>query len=638
MSERIRVLLHVDSLVPGGLERKVTSLALGLDRRQFEPIVAWSWQYGIFGDQLQAAGIQVVEIVPVAARCAGVGKATAQIRQLAPDIYHTFSCRQNASDTLVARRARVPIIISARDNMRHWAPRSPARNWEFDRNSRTQYVTPCCEAVAELCRKVEGVNSRRVVVIHNGVELPRISQSPSIRDTLDLPPNPFVIGYAARYQKLKAHENLLRALRKIVDRRPDVHLLCCGADDEGRRAQLEELVVRLSLQNNVTLLGVQHDMDRFYRGLDLYVHASSSEAFSMAILEAMSHRLPVVATRVGGTAESVLDGETGLLVPPSDPRALCDAVLRLRDETDLRVSMGLAGRDRVARHFTVEHMVAGYEALYRRATSPRVPPLPPDAPAFTGGPEARDLPDTTIFITTIGDEVNFADCIAHLQAQTVRCPIVLIDRVAPMSAAFAMMHKLCTTPYYVQVDEDMLLHPHAIESLHDELEQAPEDVAFVCAALWDCDVERAILGVKIYRHAIVRQFPYRNVISCEVRQMNSMKAAGYKTVLHSTDEGAPCLGEHGKHYSAATIFQRWQRLFQKHGSMGHLTWLEPWPVRLLERYMQTREPEHLYAFLGSISGIAGRPEFDRELDWRDANPALQRMNFYFDAHLNKEPK
>ena len=263
----------------------------------------------------------------------------------------------------------------------------------------------------------------------------------------------------------------------------------------------------------------------------------------------------------------------------------------------------------------------------------RLPHLPPPAaPQFTGMAGAPALQDVTVFVTTIGDEENFNDCIAHLRAQTVRCRMEVIDHVAPMSAAFAEMHARCVTPYYVQVDEDMMLYPHALARLRELIEQSEASVPLVCAPLWDCDVERPRQGVKIYRHEIVKRFPYRDTLSCEVTQLEQMSAAGHHPLLLPTEEpDAVCLGEHGKHYSPRTIFLRWQRLFHKRNEMGHLAWLDPWPARLLERYMKTRDRVHLYAALGAIAGIAGRAEGDRELDWRDTNPAWHRLQHYFPA-------
>lgn len=240
------------------------------------------------------------------------------------------------------------------------------------------------------------------------------------------------------------------------------------------------------------------------------------------------------------------------------------------------------------------------------------------------------IDDVTVFVTTIGDEKNFKDCIAHLQQQSVSPALEIIDHVAPLSAALQEMNRRCRTEYYVQVDEDMILHPHAIETLGSWMRSAPERVALICAPLWDCDAELPVYGVKIYRTSIVRQFPYDdNVLSCEVHQLKQIEAAGYEVDLRPVTDRSTCLGEHGKHYSPETIFKRWQRNFQKHHRLHNMAWIEPYARRLLERYMETRTTLHLYAFLGAVSGIVGPAPADREVDWREPNILLQQLRRYF---------
>lgn len=238
-------------------------------------------------------------------------------------------------------------------------------------------------------------------------------------------------------------------------------------------------------------------------------------------------------------------------------------------------------------------------------------------------------PLTTLFVATIGDEENFRDCMAHLRAQSVQRPIEIVDHVAPMSAAFQQMLERCTTPYYVQVDEDMILFPDAIATLERLLAKQPAQVAMVCAPLWDCDTEFAIYGVKIYRHAIVRRFPYRDVTGCEVDQIARMAAEGFTVECLPLKGRASCLGEHGKHYTPVTIFKRWQRIFQTHRRLNNQKWIEPWPQKLLERYLQSRDSVHLYALLGAIAGIAGEPFVDAAVDWRRPNEALESIKKYF---------
>src|ERR1700688_4918176 len=138
--------------------------------------------------------------------------------------------------------------------------------------------------------------------------------------------------------------------------------------------------------------------------------------------------------------------------------------------------------------------------------------------------------DTTVFVTTIGDQVNFDDCMAHLECQTLGCHIEIIDRVAPMSAAFQQMHERCKTPFYVQVDEDMILFPEAIQKLEERIREAAPEVALICAPLWDCDIEHTIQGLKISRHSIVKHFPYEDAVGCEVALVERLRAAGYTAV------------------------------------------------------------------------------------------------------------
>jgi hypothetical protein len=243
--------------------------------------------------------------------------------------------------------------------------------------------------------------------------------------------------------------------------------------------------------------------------------------------------------------------------------------------------------------------------------------------------ETREvLKDTTIFVTTIGDKANFDDCIRHLRAQSVVAPIEIIDRVAPLSAAFQEMHLRCSTEFYVQVDEDMILFPDAIETLRKSMESAPKNMALVCAPLWDCDAQCLIYGVKIYRWPIVKQFPYRNNASCEIEQLERLRAAGYDAIVQPLNVSW-CLGEHGKHYTTRTIFQRWQRCFQKHRLFGRMNWIESYPQTLLARYVDTGEMLHLYAFLGAMAGIVDTSLPDSEQDWRKPNEVFQRLQRHF---------
>jgi hypothetical protein len=138
-----------------------------------------------------------------------------------------------------------------------------------------------------------------------------------------------------------------------------------------------------------------------------------------------------------------------------------------------------------------------------------------------------DLSDAvTVFVTTVGAP-TLAACMAHLQAQDCRFTLRLIENVAPMNVAFQRMLDECTTPYYVQVDEDMLLDPHAVRTLYERIEATSPRAAMFVATLFDVHLARCIIGVKIYRHDVVRRYPLAMQDSFESDQARRIEADGY---------------------------------------------------------------------------------------------------------------
>jgi glycosyltransferase involved in cell wall biosynthesis len=361
-TRRTRVLLYVPLLEIGGTESRVGRLAAGLDPARFECIAAWSDAWGPVGDRLVDAGIQVTEL-PLNASSPNP-TAVHRLREIAPDIFHSFSYKQHAGDVLAAREADVPLIVTSRVNARNWDAHDRVQDWELTRNVCTDWITAVSAAAAAPCVNIEGFPSERITVIRNGVRGPEQHGGvTALRRELGLSDSVALVGYLANYRREKGHALLLEAFRHVLDVRPDTHLVCCGADGDGGKASLRAMLATSALEGHVSLLDSRTDVDAVYRALNLYVNTSVSEGLSNAILEAMAYGLPVVATRVGGTPEAVLDGATGLLAPP-DARALATAMVRLLNDPQRRRTMGQAGYDRFRRDFTIDSMVNGYASLY----------------------------------------------------------------------------------------------------------------------------------------------------------------------------------------------------------------------------------------------------------------------------------
>jgi hypothetical protein len=234
--------------------------------------------------------------------------------------------------------------------------------------------------------------------------------------------------------------------------------------------------------------------------------------------------------------------------------------------------------------------------------------------------------ELTVFVTTVGDKLNFDECLACLERQTVRFSLERIENVAPMSAAFNQMLLRCRTHWFVQVDEDMLLFPGAIKQLYDLMKEASGDVACIGASLWDCQVERPIYGIKIYRHDIVKAFAFPDTRTCDVDMHRQFEAAGYRLVeLPLRWSREACLGEHGKHYTPRTAFLHWKRMFEKRRESGGKDWILPWPRRFLESYRQSGSQVDLYSFLGAVAGMCGELSPAREFNYQDPAEDFDRL-------------
>jgi glycosyltransferase involved in cell wall biosynthesis len=203
-----------------------------------------------------------------------------------------------------------------------------------------------------------GVEEKRIRLIHSGIDAHRFK---AIGDrSIDREGEP-VIGCLAVLEERKGHRYLLRAASILKARGLRVMLHLGG---EGTlRGELEREVDKLGLRETVKFCGFV-DPATFLANVDLFVLPSLYEGLGVAALEAMASGKAVIASRVGGLTESIIDGQTGLLVPPRVPEALADAIARLVREPFFGRELGRKGRARVLEQFTLEQMAVKNEAFY----------------------------------------------------------------------------------------------------------------------------------------------------------------------------------------------------------------------------------------------------------------------------------
>jgi len=365
--DKIAVLHLITELNIGGAEKALARLLAHMDRDRFTLTVAclYGGDSPLAGD-IRALNIPVVDLGMTAKwRWDALLRFHYLLRRERPTILHTWMFHANVVGRVLGRIAGVPIIITSRRNVNIGGkPREYI-------NRVTAELGDRAIAVCELARQVEieqtGISPEKVVTIHNGVDVEQFSEpvlqtTAQVRKTFGIPTDVPLVGSVGRFRPQKGFSDLLTAMVKVRQSLPTTRLLLVG--DGELRGELEARARLLGLDDVVTFAGMRSDVPQVLTALDVLVLPSLWEGLPNAILEAMAAGRPVVATAVGGTPEVVVDGMTGLLVPPRDPPALAEAITHLLDAPDLRYRMGQAGQERVLQHFSIERMVERTQNLY----------------------------------------------------------------------------------------------------------------------------------------------------------------------------------------------------------------------------------------------------------------------------------
>ncbi|MBI3016360.1 MAG: glycosyltransferase family 4 protein [Candidatus Tectomicrobia bacterium] len=231
-------------------------------------------------------------------------------------------------------------------------------------------LSDCIITLSEYMRRYlaerKGVDARKIVVIPSGVDPAAFVPDGNLsefRKSLGLSSPGPVIGTVSILRGKKGHRILLEAAARLRQEYPGLKVLVVG-DGPGRDNLLREAKA-LELDRTVSFLGFRQDISQILATFDVFVFPSLEEALGTAVLEAMAAGKAVVASRVGGIPEAVVDQETGLLVPPADSGALAEAVRKLLQDPDLRQRMGEQGRLRVEEQFSLNRMLDRTAALYR---------------------------------------------------------------------------------------------------------------------------------------------------------------------------------------------------------------------------------------------------------------------------------
>ena len=333
----------------GGLAGELSVKIVGTD----EAVVRWlAARVGAEAAEVIPAVAGKGDLVGILRHCAVVGRGVDVVHV---NLWHPWASHYGL---LAAWLKRVPTVVVLHADLEvHSRLSAAVSRWFFERASAVVAVS------AEMARSLEeraGLAPGSVLTVYNGVEA-----GSAIADRE--PGGAITVCCAGRLSHEKGFDVALRALAELEG--VFLHLVGDGPD----RKALEELAAELGLEGRVRFEGWVQDVRPALERCDVFVAPSRREAFGMAVAEAMAAGLPVVASAVGGLPELVVHGETGLLVPPDDPRALAGAVCTLVKDPASARRMGRAGRERVLRHFGAEASRAAMLDIYRAAAAGRKP-------------------------------------------------------------------------------------------------------------------------------------------------------------------------------------------------------------------------------------------------------------------------
>lgn len=365
--------MHIIEQLPlgGGAENLLLTLARNIDRSRFNLIFCCLRKGGNVADRLVEEGFEVVWLENYRMRYfyKKIRDIIRVINSENIDIVQTHLIEANLWGRISALLSRKPLICKTE----HAILPLLLKNGSFRQkgylmvNKILDMFSDRIIYVSEGQRKIINkgkCNPYKQIVIHNGVDEKRFSINKTkkyIQNIYGFSDKDIVIGSVGRLVPHKGHSYIFNAVKEVRNKHENVKILIVGHGPEEER--LKELGRALEL-DPIIFSGERDDIPELMRSMDIYVHPAFHEAFGITIVEAMFSELPVIATNSGGIPEVVIDGETGILVPPKDSNPIKNALLKLIENPTLAKSMGEKGREVAASKFSGKRYARDMEKLY----------------------------------------------------------------------------------------------------------------------------------------------------------------------------------------------------------------------------------------------------------------------------------
>lgn len=367
----ISVLFFTNTTVRAGVEEHIITLLRGLDRGSFRTYLAGPRE---LLEKLQPDVPADVECFPMSlGRVIDMSDAYRLgriLRSRRIDVLHSHMFRSSMLAAPVGWIFRVPAVVETSHGREGWRTGWFKSKFWVDRvvaHFVDAYIA-VSQANARYLVERKRIPACKVTTIYNGCDVsmfnPERRASAALRARVGLQDRDRVLLMVGRLEPQKAHRVLIDALPQVVGCFPDARAIFVGSG--GLQVELQQQVRSLNLDGRVFFAGFQSNMPEWYALADVVVLPSFYEGLPLAAIEALASGRPLVATAVDGTAEVVVDGESGLTVMPGDHAALAHALCRVLGDPDLARRLAIGGRRRVQEHFSAARQLEQTQNLYRR--------------------------------------------------------------------------------------------------------------------------------------------------------------------------------------------------------------------------------------------------------------------------------
>ena len=366
-NHRMRVLQVCSARELGGGEKHLADLANTLARRGHEVFAALSPASPLVSELTTVPAHNILELpMRSALSVRGALRLARFARENSIGIIHAHVARDYPLAALAASRSGgIPLVLT-----RHVL--FPLKKIDRLTLRRVARVIAVSRAVADSLRAQAIFEDRKLVVIHNGVDVEKFRRQRRERPSAETPGGEkqerLRVGSIGHLAPIKGHEDFIRAAASVCAKRDDVDFIIAGEDKSRtgeHRRRLEKLIEELGVGPRVRLEGWVDNVAQLLSTLDVFVSSARAEPFGLAIIEAMAAAVPVIATSSEGAREIIEAAKTGCLIPIADAEAMAGAICELLDDRNLRERLGSNALRMVSDRFSLDRMVARTEQVYR---------------------------------------------------------------------------------------------------------------------------------------------------------------------------------------------------------------------------------------------------------------------------------